>query len=246
MEEVKQDTVEMIIPVEQTHEVDQQGKVKCLTCSQILDNLELFNTHYTSSHGQLPTSNPQEETVSNEVVEVKAEEIPTNPQEEEKPQRNEKGQFAPGNNASEGSGGRPCGFCEKRTEIMNKIKLYSEWTLGNVDKKLHVPYLEELCDETYLDIHTDTLTNWTDNAHDVVLHTELIATIKKLKMRQKRLLLMRTLGQVSTGAIFQLKANHGMIETEKQMMVGGNNNDSPVKYDINIIPKKKREELEGE
>ncbi len=129
--------------------------------------------------------------------------------------------FQKGNNASNGKGGRRCEFCKEPEKILNKIKLYSEWTLGRVDKEVHTPFLEELCDEDYLDIHMDTIHDWTHGKHAEANHVDLIRTIKKLVMRQKRFLLKHTLtSQQVSGAIFQLKANHGMIETEKKILAG--------------------------
>ena len=224
-------TPQVSVPAEllPAHEVDQFGKVKCNTCSQILDNKDLFDEHYVKAHDPA-TPEPTSEAT---------------PPVEEKPQRNEKGQFVEGNTVSVGNSGKPCSFCEKPFEIIQKIKLYGQWTRGKVDGKIHVPFLEELCDEDYLDISEDTITNWVEHAHDEVAHAELIRAIKTLMMRQKGFLKKRVLGDKNpTGGIFLLKANHGLIETEKQMLVGGQQGDQPVRYDIRIVPKKKRGEDE--
>lgn len=140
-----------------------------------------------------------------------------------KPKRSPIGHFLPGNQESIGNSGKPCQYCEHKEEIDRKIELYSQWTLGNVgpNKIYQFPMLEELCDEEYLDIHTDTMTDWTHSEHSLANHSELILAIRQLLMRQKKYLLKHTMtaSQV-TGAIFQLKANHGMIETEKKILAG--------------------------
>lgn len=163
-----------------------------------------------------------------------------------KPQRDEKGQFIEGNQESKGllNSGPPCKFCDDRTNIISKVNLYIEKCNGNLDGKVQVPYIEELC--LVLGIHTDTLADWmnppdTSHIHEVA---ELIRAYKSIKMMQKLRLMQTTLTNTATGAIFQLKANHGMVETEKTLIAGVNN--EPVKYEILIGPKKHREELEEE
>ena len=152
------------------------------------------------------------------------------------PNRNEKGQFVQGNVG----GGTPCGFCKNNPEeILKKIELYFHWTTGKIDHKEHIPFIEELCGYEYLDMLVQTLEDWCRNDkpmdhdpnHKPELHSRLSQSIKRILQRQKFFLLrgsLRPQGQVA-GMIFQLKANHGMIETEKRMLVGGKEGDDPIK-----------------
>ncbi len=160
-----------------------------------------------------------------------------------KPQRDEKGLFLEGNQISVGNeGGRPCLFCREPVRIMQKINLYKEYCEGKVDGKIHIPYLQELCGYDYLDVRKDTLYDWTTNENHAQLHSELKDAIKSLLERQELRLLQATLTSTPTGAIFQLKTNHKYVETEKTLIAGVNN--EPMKYEIAIIAKKQREELE--
>jgi hypothetical protein len=63
-----------------------------------------------------------------------------------------------------------------------------------------------------------------DPNHKEELHAELHESVNKLLQLQKQFLLNHSLfnNQVA-GAIFQLKANHGMIETEKRILAGSVN-----------------------
>lgn len=135
---------------------------------------------------------------------------------------------------------RPCTFCEDRTKIMQKVHLYREYCEGKVDGKPHIPYLQELCGYDYLDMLTTTLWGWVNNERHEAEHQELTNTIKKLLERQQLRLLQRTLGVHNpSGAIFQLKANHGMIETEKQILAGQSG--EPLEYNIHIVPKTQKQ-----
>lgn len=147
-----------------------------------------------------------------------------------KPQRTPKGLFKKGNTVGvDSGGGRPCEYCPKHEEIITKINLYIEYCKGSLDQKIHPPFLEELCGFEYLDILVSDLDRWIDNAkpmphdknHKEELHSALKQTVKRVVQRQKQFLLNHSLfnNQVS-GAIFQLKANHGMIETEKRILAG--------------------------
>ena len=157
-----------------------------------------------------------------------------------KPQRNEKGQFVKGNTLTPvDKVGPKCKFCQDPDFYLKKIALYDLWTRGKLpDGKIHIPFLEELCDTDYLGIHTDTLNEWiTDELHKTE-HPELAATIKGLVMRQKQFLLKRTLGANNpSGAIFQLKANHGLMEAEKKIIAG----DKHEPLQIEIIEEDKKQ-----
>jgi hypothetical protein len=127
------------------------------------------------------------------------------------------------------SAGRPCDYCRDKERVDKIIKAYMEKTTNSA--KPQIPFIEELCME--LDIIDETLTNWTRKLKDdgSLEHPGLIDTHKKLKMIQKYRLMQRTVGRYNpTGAIFQLKANHGMIETEKQILAGVK--DEPLQVEI--------------
>ena len=158
-----------------------------------------------------------------------------------KPQRDAQGKFIKGNTQSEGN---VCEYCIREEEILKKIELFSLWTRGKLpDKKLHMPYIEDLVDEDFLDVLYDTFLNWVDekNEHAKQKHGRLIQTYKKLFSRQRGMLLKRTLSQNATGAIFQLKVNHGYIETEKRILAGDQNNPVREKLEIEITQAKKYE-----
>ncbi len=159
-----------------------------------------------------------------------------------KPQRDEKGRFIKGND------GVPpiheCHFCRDQERILNKIELFSLWSRGKVDKKLHMPYIQVLCDEDYLDVPYETFHNWLkeDSEHNQKFHLRLMQTIKKLYYRREHMLLNRTFQQNATGAIFQLKANHGYVETEKRILAGDKGNPVEQKLEIEIVEAKKHSE----
>ena len=162
-----------------------------------------------------------------------------------KPQRDEKGRFIKGNTMTPiDKVGNACQYCENKEAILKKIQLFSLWTRGKLpDGKLHMPYIEDLVDEDFLDVVYDTFLNWVDlkNDHSAAFHTELIQTYKKLFTRQRSMLLKRSLNQNAVGAIFQLKVNHGYVETEKRILAG--DPDKPVnqKLEIEITEAKKHE-----
>jgi len=74
-----------------------------------------------------------------------------------------------------------------------------------------------------LGVNTDTIVEWEKK------YPEFSATIKELKEKQKNQLIndgMYGGKEVnSTMAIFILKCNHGMIETERKMLVGADGKD---------------------
>lgn len=73
------------------------------------------------------------------------------------------------------------------------------------------PYIEQLALD--LDIDDETVTEWAKS------HKEFSATIKRIKTLQKIRLYNNSMQRSSaTGAIFLLKANHGLVETEKRIL----------------------------
>lgn len=94
--------------------------------------------------------------------------------------------------------------------------------------KTKQPYIEELALE--LGVDDTTICNWAEatNEDGSRKYPEFFAAIKMLKTLQKFRLLEKTLYQFPTGAIFQLKANHNMIESEKRILQGEKSAD-PIK-----------------
>lgn len=82
------------------------------------------------------------------------------------------------------------------------------------------PYLEELALE--MDLDDETLKNWSKarNEDGSLKYPEFFATIKRIMVLQKLRLLEKTQYQFPAGSIFQLKANHNMIEAEKRIIAG--------------------------
>lgn len=121
--------------------------------------------------------------------------------------------------------GPKCQYCEHKEKIQNLVDTYlSKFRTKNGGEKLAIPFIEELAD--VLDYPSRTLENWYNRkdkgGQDE--HPDFIASYDKLMNIQKLRLKQRTLGRYNpTGAIFQLKANHGMIETEKKILTGDSN-----------------------
>lgn len=162
--------------------------------------------------------------------------------EENKPQRNEKGQFIQGNQEARGleNSGRPCEFCERPVEIMNKVNLYREYCRGNVDGKTHLPYLQELVSEDYLDITMDQFEDWVKSERHKKEHSELSRTVSKIMNRQQLNLLRLTMyNETYRGAALQLAANHGIVAITKEYQAGIK--EEPIQYNINIVPKSKKQ-----
>ena len=83
-------------------------------------------------------------------------------------------------------------------------------TLDYIDNT-DMPYIEDLALQLHVD--EDTIGAWTKQ------HPRFLGAIKRLKMKQKVSLLKKSLDKeyATAGTIFQLKANHGMVETEKRI-----------------------------
>lgn len=103
-------------------------------------------------------------------------------------------------------------YAEPTTEYID-----SKGSVHTVDNPLYtaVPYIEKLALE--LDVDEDTVANWCK------AHEEFFGTIKKIKSLQKLRLYGKSMEKTSsTGAIFQLKVNHDMVETERRLLGGLN------------------------
>jgi len=106
--------------------------------------------------------------------------------------------------------GRPSKYND---EILAKAKAYYHKCLGNVDNKKRMPLLEELA--RILDVHGETMTEWEDE------YPDFSETLKKIRQLQKERIIQTGFGAKNpTFSIFMLKANHGMMETEKRVLAG--------------------------
>jgi hypothetical protein len=125
-------------------------------------------------------------------------------------------------------GGRPCEYCARKEEIEKKT---AEYLNTCRETKGSIPFIEEIADKLGND--AETLMNWANKkkTDDSLEHPQFFDAIKKIKNYQRLQLMKRTLGRYNpTGAIFQLKANHGFIETEKQIHAG--DKDEPITYRV--------------
>lgn len=105
--------------------------------------------------------------------------------------------------------GRPSKF---NAGMIEKAKDYYSLCSGKKDGKKRMPFMEELA--IMCDVNDDTLYEW------MSLNEEFSETISKLKTLQKLRVIQQGFGAKNpTFPIFMLKANHGMMETEKQVLV---------------------------
>lgn len=121
--------------------------------------------------------------------------------------------------------GRPCTFCQDSEKYLALTRDYVEKSEKKTGEKVAIPFMEELALILHKDC--DTLKNWADKKigeNNELEHPEFNDLYTRILLIQKVRLLQRTLGRFNpTGAIFQLKANHGMMETEKKVIGGVTN-----------------------
>lgn len=112
--------------------------------------------------------------------------------------------------------GRPSKYNE---EIVPKLK---EYIGSKINDQKSFPSLEEFAG--IIGVNTDTIQEWKN------VHEEFSVAIKDLFDLQKNRLMSNGLRQEfnPTMSIFLLKANHGMIETEKRILAG--DKDEPIRY----------------
>lgn len=108
-------------------------------------------------------------------------------------------------------GGRPSTYKKKYSIIANDY-------LHELESTYEIPYIEKLAIK--LGIHRETILEWENkkNEDGSLQYPEFSDTIKKLKDIQRlRLQELALLNKVNpTVAIFLMKVNHNMIETEIQ------------------------------
>lgn len=104
-------------------------------------------------------------------------------------------------------GGRPTKYSE---EILEKAREYLQKCVDNSA----IPFIEQLAFQ--LDINDETVLEWEKK------YEEFSATIKRVRQLQKFMLLSGSLNETYnvTASIFQLKANHGLIETSRSELTG--------------------------
>lgn len=128
-------------------------------------------------------------------------------------------------------GGRPSKYNEGMLKIAKdylfesmKGETYKD-KHGVEKRRLKMPLLEELA--RLCGVHGETLTEWEKE------YTEFSETLKMLRELQKERIIQRGFGMGNpTFAIFMLKANHGMMETEKRIL-SGERNSEPMQVTIN-------------
>lgn len=113
------------------------------------------------------------------------------------------------------AGGRPTDYSDKKLGIAKK---YLKDCIDTFD----IPYIEQLA--IFLDVNDETILEW-EKRYD-----EFSATIKKLRSVQKFMLMKGSIESKynPASAIFQLKVNHGMIETSKQDITSNGKELNPV------------------
>ena len=148
------------------------------------------------------------------------------------PNRNNLGQFVPGNNASLNNSGKPCRLCENMDEYLKIVDEYIKDCQSTTKPKM--PFIEEIA--LKLKAHRETVMEWAKNKED---HPEYSNLIYTAQMLQSLRLQQRVLGRYNpTGAISLLKWHHGMIETEKRILAG--DKDEPVKLEVQIVEEDKK------
>lgn len=98
--------------------------------------------------------------------------------------------------------GRPTEYTD---DLPEKLRTYANDCLN----RHQVPWLEEFCHKN--DISERTLREWCKVHDDMEEAKEYLMTIQKMILKQ----LCITKGAHVAGAIFLLKANHGLIETDR-------------------------------
>lgn len=112
--------------------------------------------------------------------------------------------------------GRPTDYTD---DLPEKLRSYANQCLS----KRQVPWLEEFCQRN--DVSDRRLREWCKNYEELSDARDYMMMIQKMILKQIAI----TRGGNVSGAIFLLKANHGLIETEKIQHT------SPQEEPLNII-----------
>lgn len=108
--------------------------------------------------------------------------------------------------------GRPTSYSE---EVLQKAYDY----LDECDREFQIPYIQELA--LVLGVNQDTLYEWAKakNEDNNLRYPEFSEALKMIKSCQELKLLRSSMYAFSsTGSLFQLKTNHGYVETEKRVI----------------------------
>lgn len=183
-------------------------------------------TELSTESPQLPSepqapATPSEAAVATSVVMDNI--VPIEPQQPTKPEEQSKAPPVPG-------AGAKCQYCEKKEKYQTLADDYLNKTLAKTGERVAVPWVEELA--LALKINDNTVVTWANKKKldaageptDEYEHPEFHETYQTIKMLQKLRLQQRVMGRFNpSGAIFLLKANHGLIETEKKVIAGATN-----------------------
>lgn len=95
------------------------------------------------------------------------------------------------------------------TKLTDEVRQKAKDYLSEIEKNSDIPYLEQLAYK--LDVDMDTMKRWSESDDD------FCGTYKKIQIYQRYMLQKGSvLGQYNpASSIFQLKANHGMVETDR-------------------------------
>ena len=136
--------------------------------------------------------------------------------------------------------GPKCEACENEEKILQMIVDYYNSCAESLEKNKQVfPQRATLARK--LGYPQYTVTRWEQRTLEDNItpeHPELCVALKKLDDLQEEYLNIRTLGRSPIGAIFQLKVNHGKVETEKKLL--GSDDKEPLT--IRIVEEKPIEE----
>lgn len=100
------------------------------------------------------------------------------------------------------------------TKLTDEVRQKAKDYLSEIEKTKDIPYLEQLAYK--LDVNMETMKIWSGEDDD------FSATYKKIQIYQRYMLQKGSvLGQYNpASSIFQLKANHGMIEASELRHTG--------------------------
>lgn len=105
-----------------------------------------------------------------------------------------------------GVGGRPSKYPENAVQIIDE---YLDWCVEHE----RVPFKEMLRTKKYFNISAETWQNWEEQFPEFLEASKRIEEVQRFQLQETSL---RGKSNV-IAAIFQLKVNHGMIETEKRI-----------------------------
>jgi len=160
----------------------------------ILD--DLVRTEISTPSDELPNSqsNPQEIAMENPQEQPQIQELSTeNPQLPTEQTIND--------TSIDPSIDSLCDYCMHKEKYQTLINDYLSKIKARTGEKVDIPFIEEVA--LLLDVDEDVFLSWLED----VTHTELIASIKKIKLLQKVRLLKRVVGRFNPeGPIYLLEA----------------------------------------